>query len=363
MNNSSLFLKKLDWPLLASVALLLVFSFLTFYNLDQASNQFLMRHAVFVPFSILVMLGAAFFDYRIFKNHSTASVLLYTGALILLGLVFAFQEIRGVSAWIVLSSFTIQPVEFAKIAVVILLAKYFSQKHTEVNNPSQIIVSGLYVGIPFVMVLFQPDFGSALVFAVTWVILLFFSGINKRNIFSMIIIGVTLLVIIWFFIFEDYQKARILSFSDPYKDPKGQGYHLIQSKIAIGSGGIFGNIWKGDDAYQIIVPEPYTDFVFTSFSNKFGFVGVVAVISTFAFLMMRLVTIASRFSKDNFSRFFIIGFLGILITHFLVNIGMNLGLLPITGIPLPFLSYGGSHLIAMMTGVGIVQSIVVRSGG
>ena len=359
--TSKAFIRKFDWLLFGSAMAVIFFSFLTFYGLDARSEQFIYRHLISVAVAIGVMFVVSFFDYRVFKNYSSASLIVYVIALALLGLALASGEIRGISAWIVFGQFTFQPVEFAKLAVLILLAKYFSQKHTHVNSGGHILGSAIYAGLPLVMVLLQPDFGSALVFVAVWLAILVFSGINRRHIIAIAIVGVVALAVAWFLVLEDYQKNRILSFSDPQNDPQGQGYHLIQSKTAIGSGGLFGTAFNSGKAYTILVPEAYTDFVFTSFAHKFGFVGVVILIGCLSCFMVRLVNIASHQAQNNFSRFFVIGFLGILLIHITVNIGMNLGLLPITGIPLPFLSYGGSHLIMMMAGLGVVESIKLHS--
>lgn len=339
---------------------MLVLSSLTFYGLDDRSGQFLTRHIILILAAIGIMFLVSFFDYRVFKNYSTASVIIYVVAIILLGLAFASQQIRGISGWIVFNQFTFQPAEFAKLAVLILLAKYFSQKHVEINNVSHIIGSAVYVGLPLAMVFVQPDFGSAVVFGAIWLTILIFSGIDKRKLLSIIMLGVIAITAGWFLVLKDYQKNRILSFSDPTSDPRGQGYHLIQSKIAIGSGGWGGDIFNFNKTYSTTVPEPYTDFIFTSYAHKFGFIGVIILVGLLLVLTTRLINIASHEAQNNFSKFFTIGFLGILMTHFTINIGMNLGLLPITGIPLPFLSYGGSHLITMMAGLGMVQSIKIH---
>src|SRR3989344_1154475 len=349
-------LKNFDWPLFSAVATILALSFITFYGLNSGSSQFISRQAILVGAGMVIMFAVSFFDYRIFKNYSSPSLLIYFLSIVLLAAAFASREIRGVSSWIVLNRFTFQPAEFAKIAILILLAKYFSQRHLEINNVRHILVSGAYVFVPFIMIFTQPDFGSAFVFITIWFTMILFSGINKRHVMALIILATMIASIGWFFVLEDYQKDRVISFANPYDDPKGQGYHLIQSKIAIGSGGIAGNLFSGNKEYDILVPEPYTDFVFTSFANKFGFAGVVILIALFGFIMFRLISIAINV-RNNFAGFFVVGYLSILLAHAVVNMGMNLGLLPITGIPLPFLSYGGSHLIVMLIGLGLVQSI------
>ncbi len=307
------------------------------------------------------MLFVSFFDYRILKNYSAASIAIYLVAIVLLFLAFASREIRGVNAWIVFGGQTFEPSEFAKLAVLILLAKYFSQKHIEIYRTHHILASGVYALLPAGLTLLQPDLGSTIVFVSLWIAMLLFAGIKRKHLLAIIMLGTVLTSFAWFFAFQPYQKDRIVSFINPYLDPRGSGYNTLQSQITFGSGQIFGTFFDEKNTHSpVLVPEPYNDFAFAAFAKRFGFAGIAVLMFLLLFLIFRIGSIASR-TDNNFAKLFSLGFITIIFTHFLINAGMNLGISPITGIPFSFLSYGGSHLVTLMIGLGIIQSIRMRS--
>lgn len=353
-------LRKLDWGLWAMAAGVVVLGVISFWGIGARSSEFIQRQIIFLAIGTAVMVAVSLIDYRIFKNLTAASVSIYILAIVLLFLALASREIRGVSSWIILGGFTFSPSEFAKLAVLLLLAKYFSQKHIEIYNTSHIVASGIYTLLPAVLTLSQPDLGSTIVFAALWLAMLLFSGIKRKHLLTIIMIGTISAAGAWTFALKPYQKGRVLSFINPYLDPRGSGYNLLQSQTAIGSGKIWGTIWNTKKSASVIVPEPYNDFAFAVFAKKFGFVGVTALFALIATLVVRIGSIASR-TNNNFAKLFSLGFATIIFTHLFINAGMNLGLLPITGIPFSFLSYGGSHLITLMIGLGIIQNIRASS--
>ncbi|MEX1063883.1 MAG: FtsW/RodA/SpoVE family cell cycle protein [Candidatus Paceibacterota bacterium] len=354
-------LKKLDWALwLAAIGIVLL-GIAAFSDIGPRSQDFVNRQVVFIIVGTVLMVLASFFDYRILKNYSAASVAIYAIAIILLFITLASAEIRGVNSWIIFRGLTFEPSEFAKLAVLILLAKYFSQKHVEIYRTKHILASGFYVLIPAGLTLLQPDLGSTIVFISLWIAMLLFAGIKRKHLLAIIMIGTVLTSFAWFFVFETYQRNRIISFIDPYLDPRGSGYNTLQSQITFGSGQMFGTFFEEKDTHSpVLVPEPYNDFAFAAFAKRFGFAGVALLLAIFLFLIFRIGSIATR-TNNNFAKLFSLGFITIIFTHFLINAGMNLGISPITGIPFSFLSYGGSHLVTLMIGLGIIQSIRIRS--
>lgn len=338
-----------------------VLGILTFYGLGPRAGSFVLRHGIFIAIGTLLMLAVSLFDYRILKNYTSASMILYFLAIGFLGLALASREIRGVSSWIVFGGFTFEPAEFAKLALLILFAKYFSQKHVEIYSAKHILASGLYMAIPAAMTLIQPDIGSTLIYVALWLGMLLFAGINRKHLLIIIMAGIVLSSLGWFLVLKDYQKTRIISFMNPYLDPKGSGYNTLQSKISFGSGQLVGITFdKNNNGPAALVPEPYNDFAFSAFARKFGFAGVVTLFILLLGLMFRVGSVALK-SQNNFEKLFALGLLTIVFSHVMINAGMNMGMLPITGIPFSFLSYGGSHMLTLMVGLGIIQSIKLKN--
>lgn len=345
------------WAIAAAIVIL---GAISFWEIGARSAEFTQRQISFLVIGTMAMIGVSLIDYRIFKNLAAASVIVYIMAVVLLFAALTSREIRGVSSWIILGGFTFAPSEFAKLAVLLLLAKYFSQKHVEIYNVSHIMASAIYVFLPAILTLSQPDLGSTTVFVILWLSVLIFSGIKRKHLLTIVMIGMIIVAGAWMFALKPYQKDRIVSYINPYIDPRGSGYNLLQSQITIGSGQIWGTFWKTKKPTPITVPEPYNDFAFAAFAKKFGFIGVVFLFIMLIFLVKRMCSIAIR-AGNNFAKLFSLGFATIILAHTFINAGMNLGLLPITGIPFSFLSYGGSHLITLMIGLGIIQNIRVSS--
>lgn len=365
MNYIKNYFKKLDWSLIVLIGILLVFSFINISDVNSKSGALLLRQVFVVSIGFLAMFITAFFDFRYLKSHSGLALIVYLVVVIFLIAVLFFGEVRGISAWInIFSTYSIQPSEFGKLAVLIILAKYFSIRHKEIYDWKHIFISGLYAGIPAGLTFLQPDFGSMTVYIVLWAVLLVTSGIKASHLLTLILMSLASLAFAWFFVFQPYQKNRIISFVNPYADSRGSGYNSIQSQTTLGSGQALGNLGNrllyNDDRLKASVPEPFTDFAFAVFGQKTGFLGILAFMGIFYLILHKLTSIAV-YSENNFMKLYIIGFVAILSVHAIINIGMNLGLMPITGIPMPFLSYGGSHLTMIMIGMGIIQSYKIHS--
>lgn len=359
-------LSRIDWFLITLVAILLILSFINIANINGRSEALLIKQGYVVLIGFIALFATSAIDYRYFKSYSGPAVFVYSLTALFLMAVLFFAEVRGISAWInVFSTYSIQPSEFGKLAVVIILAKYFSSRHKEIYDWKHILVSGLYVALPAGLTFLQPDFGSMTVYLVIWIVILFSSGTKISHLLSLFGVGSLGFAMSWFFIFQPYQKSRIISFVNPYADSRGAGYNSIQSQMTLGSGqfiGAFGNSLLDSEGnkYKITVPEPFTDFAFAVFGHKLGFLGISFFVVVLFVIILRLINIA-RSANNNFIKLFIAGFIAIIFTHAIINMGMNLGLLPITGIPLSFLSYGGSHLTMLMIGLGIIQGYLVHA--
>ena len=352
--------RSFDWPLLLTWLVLNAFGVIAMKG-AEVQTAFWGKQLIFVGIGLVVMILFALFDYRIFRNYSVPVMIFYGGALFLILASLISGSIRGIKAWISFGPLHLEPSELAKLAVVILLAKYFSQKHVEIYRIHHIIASGIYVALPAGLILLQPDLGSAAVAIMIWLGMLLAAGIKRRHLLVIIALGILLAVLAWFYFLAPYQKGRIASFINPYLDPKGEGYSIIQSRIAIGSGGWLGTGWgQGGQARFGFLPEAHTDFAFAALAEQFGWVGSSALLGLIFYLLWRMGKIGFS-ASNNFAKLFTIGLMIFIFSHVLINAGMNLGVLPITGIPFPFISYGGSFLLSTAIGLGLVQSIYRRT--
>ncbi len=353
-------LKKLDWILIISIFLLCLIGLLSIYSSSLGKGSLLnfKKQIIFLVIGFFLMFLLSFFDWRIFQQNPYLVLFLYFLCLLaLLGLFFFAPEIRGVKGWYKIGPVSFDPIEFTKLALIILLAKYFSMRHTEMYKLRHIFLSGFYVSLPAALIFFQPDFGSVLILVALWFGILVISGIKLRHFLILVFCGLLLLVLSWSFLLKDYQKERVRSFVAPQIEPLGMSWSQTQSKIAIGAGGFFGQGFaKGSQTQYGFLSEPNTDFIFAAISEEFGFLGISVLFFLFIVLFWRVMKIALN-SQSNFPRLFVSGLGIVLFAQMFIHIGMNLGLLPVIGISLPLVSYGGSGLIAACIGLGIVQSI------
>ncbi|MBI2062428.1 MAG: rod shape-determining protein RodA [Candidatus Yanofskybacteria bacterium] len=355
-NSIRSYFKEIDFPLFAAIAAISLFSILNMYGIGGLGSIFT-KQIIFVAIGLIVMVLFSFFNYRYLKNYSFPVLLFYFISIFLLFLTFYSRSVRGVNAWIVLGQFTFEPAELAKLMLIVLMAKYFSQRHVHVNQFRHILISGIYYGVPVLVILAQPDLGSAIIFSLIWISILAAVGINKKHLFLLIALATVVSYGSWMFVLKPYQKDRLSAFINPGNDPRGSGYNLIQSKIAIGSGYWFGNgLGKGSQTTLGFLPESHNDFVFAATAEQFGFVGISLVMAVILFIVYRILAIG-RATVSNFGKIFSIGMAAFIFSHALIGASVNIGLMPVTGIPFPFLSYGGSYLISIMTGLGILQSI------
>ena len=360
MRASLTHLRSIDWSIAVPAILLSIVGLVSLYSSSLGLEDFgnFQKQIIFLFAGILLMLGISYFDWRLLRNDPYFLFILWIiGLLALAGLFFLAPEIRGVKSWYKIGNISIDPIEYIKIVLLVLMAKYFSLRHIEMYRIKHILLSGLYFGIPILLIFLQPDLGSASLLAILWVVLLLVSGIKLRHFVVLLIIGVLLFSFGWGVLLQDYQRGRIISFLEPELDPLGIGWSQAQSKIAIGNGGILGQgIGQGTQTQYGFLSEPQTDFIFAAIAEEFGLFGVVLLLTLFLILLYRMFKIGLS-AKSNFPRLFIAGFATLFILQLFVNMGMNLGLLPIIGLSLPLVSYGGSSLLAMYTGLGILLSI------
>ncbi len=360
-NEITLFqkIKNLDYILLISVILLSALSVFVMYSTDGGEILFhtknhLVKLVVFFPLMIFV----AFFNIKFWHNFSYIIYLI----VILLLIYVSFFGIKssGSQRWMDLYLFVLQPSELMKVAIIMCLAKYFHRLKIEnVNSFTSVTIVLSIIIIPVIFVISQPDLGTSILIALSGLIILWLGGMKiKYFIYSFITFLISLPFIISFL--KPYQKLRILTFLDPDRDPLGAGYQIIQSKIAIGSGGLGGKgFLKGTQSYLDFLPEKHTDFIFTLFSEEFGFIGSVGLLILYSIIIFRIVRIGA-ISRSNFARLFCFGYAFAIFIYIVVNLSMVLGLLPIVGSPLPIMSYGGSSMLATMIGFGIVLSAKIN---
>jgi len=316
------------------------------------------KQILFFAIAIFLVILLSFLDLRFLKTNSYLVLSLYFLSLLSLGGLFLLgSEIRGVKGWYKLGAFSFDPMSLAAIILIIVLAKYFSFRHIEIQRIQPIVFSGLYAIIPIGLVLLQPDLGSSISLIAVWLGMVIFSGIKLRHFLILALVFLLIIALCWLFWLKDYQRQRMISFLNPNIDPEGISWNVNQSKIAIGSGGFFGKgIGQGSQTQYGFLPEPQTDFIFSALAEETGALGVVILIFCFLFLFWRIIKKALG-TSNNFSRLFAAGFSFLLISQTFINIGMALGILPVIGLPLPLVSYGGSQLLAFYLGLGILMSL------
>ena len=359
-------LKKIDWVLLLALAPLLIAGLITMKSFGPAASggagdYFFWRQLIWIAAGFIIFLWFSLSDLR-WMFSSLALVVLYLSAVIsLILLLLVGNPTRGAVSWFKLGLFSFDPTEVVKIILILILAKYFSRRHIEIANVKHIVISGFYAVLPAILIFLQPDFGSSLILGAIWFAMTMASGISKKHFFILIASAAAIFAVCWFFILAPYQRLRIYSFLNPYLDPRGSGYHTIQTTIAVGAGGVWGRgIGLGSQSRLEFLPEHRTDFIFAAIGEELGFVGVVFLIIFFTLLIFRIIKMAAA-GNENFIRLYATGFAILLISQFLVHTGMNVGLLPITGVPLPLVSYGGSSLITFFASLGILMSMRAKS--
>ena len=359
-NNFFQKIRDLDYILLFCILILGFISFATMYSTDGGEALFHTKShfSKFIIFLIL-MISISFLNIKFWFSIG------YVTYLIVILMLFWTMNFgvtaSGSQRWIDLYFINIQPSELMKIFIILCLAKFFHRKRLEnVNSFYSVIISLIIIFLPMSLVIIQPDLGTSLLISISGIVVLWFAGLNHKYFFYSFLISVISLPFIISFL-KPYQKLRVLTFLNPDKDPLGAGYQIIQSKIAVGSGGLFGKgFLKGTQSYLEFLPEKHTDFIFTLFSEEFGFVGSVILLSLYAAIIYRIIKIGS-ISRSYFAKLFCYSFGTSIFVYIIINMSMVLGLLPIVGSPLPIMSYGGSSMLATMIGLGIVMSAKVHN--
>lgn len=362
-----------DWLLFGAIFLISIAglftmkSFLPLHDTNLgygiAKDYLFYKQIIWIIVSTVALFFASLIDWRFLRKSGPIFLLFSLCCVVLLFLFVLGSTFKGSKSWFDFGTFAFQPVDFVKIVLVLLLAKYFSRRHIEIANVKHILISGFYAFVLFLLVFLQPDFGSAIIIFFVWFAMVLFSGISKKHLMLVFLIMVLSFGGLWFYVFKDYQKQRIITFINPLTDISGAGYNAYQSTIAVGSGEILGKgVGLGSQSKLKFLPEYETDFIFAAFSEEWGFVGGVILFILYGVVFWRIIDIAKK-GSTNFEILYGLGLASIFLSHFIIHVGMNVGLLPVTGVPMPFMSYGGSHLLSEFLGVGILigQSAYARA--
>ena len=351
--------KRIDWLLVIFIIPIIVAGLVTMKSFATLENggDFFSKQIIWVFFSFAIFFIFSFIDFRFLKRTDILVFLFLFVSFLLLVLMVLGNISHGAKSWFNLGLFFFQPVDIMKLVLVLVLAKYFSRRHVEIRDIKHIFISFFYALIPLILVLLQPDFGSAMIIFFIWLGMVFVSGISKVHLFAVFATGLLIFATFWFFVFAPYQKARIYNFINPLTDIHKTGYNVFQSTIAVGSGQLLGKgLGFGTQSRLKFLPVPQSDFIFAAYAEEWGFVGSVLILLFYSLVIWRILYFASL-GASNFEILFGIGIAIFFMSHILINIGMNLGLLPVTGIPLPFMSYGGSHLLTEFIGLGILMGM------
>ncbi len=347
----------IDWILFLATMPLLAAGLISMRSFGGESDYYFTRQLFWIGISFFVFFAFSLVDWRFLRKSELLAGFFVLMSFFLAALLVLGQTVKGAASWFDFGLFSVEPVDPLKIVVILILAKYFSRRHIEIANIRHIILPSLYVFIPAFLVFLQPDFGSSIIIFLIWLGMMLVSGINKKHLLAIFLIVIVALASAWFFVFKPYQKARILTFVDPARDTRGAGYNALQSMIAVGSGRFFGKgIGFGSQSRLEFLPEHQTDFVFAAFAEEWGFVGTLFIFLFYGIIIWRIFRIAAL-GRSNFESLYGIGAAIFLIAHFFVNVGMNIGIMPITGTTLPFLSYGGSHMLTVYAALGILMGM------
>lgn len=347
---------SIDWVFLACLLPILLAGLVTMSSFVGDTSYF-SHQIIFLCIGLIIFFVFSFIDFR-FLRRADVLVTIFLILLSMLVLVLLFgRQINGARSWFDLGAFSFQPSDMMKLGLILVLAKYFSRRHVEIRNIKHIFISAAYAIVPFGLILIQPDFGSAMIIFLIWFGMALVSGISKKHLLLVFISGVAVFFVFWNFVFAPYQKARIVNFFNPMADIRGSGYNVYQSVIAVGSGQLLGKgVGFGTQSRLSFLPEYQTDFIFAAFAEEWGFLGVLILFVMIGLTLWRVLFIATH-GSTNFEILFGLGLAIYFASHMIINIGMNLGVMPVTGITMPFMSYGGSHIITEFVGLGILMGM------
>ena len=356
-------LKRMDFTLIGATAAIIVMSLIIIGSATHINTAggdhywFVQKQGAFVILNVLFAIFLMNFDYKALQSYGK-NLYIFNAVMLLLVMLIG-QTALGAQRWIQLGPITLQPSEFSKIIMIIALAAVLEDRVGKLNTLNDILPVVAYVALPFFLVLKQPDLGTSLVFIAILLGMLFVAGVNLRILTAFFAAGVAMSPLLWLFL-KDYQKMRLKVFLDPSVDPLGSGYHIIQSKIAIGSGLIFGKgLFGGTQSQLNFLPENHTDFIFAVVGEELGFVGAAILLALYLVVLWRGVKIAQE-ASDTFGQLLAVGITSMLAFHVLVNVGMTTGIMPVTGIPLPLMSYGVSSLTTNLIAITILLNIHMR---
>ena len=353
--------RQVDWGILLPVFLLGIIGIVAIYSAAASETPFLQRklcikQAVWFSGGLMMIIFSLFFNYK--RLFSWADGIYIVSLLLLLGVLFFGREAGGARRWLPVGPVAVQPSELVKITLVIMLAKYYSQKSVmDGLTLRYLMVPIALTAVPFVLIWFQPDLGTGMLLVLIAALITGFIKVRRRTV---LLFGVAMLVagpLLWVFLLKPYQKQRVLTLLNPDRDPLGAGYHIIQSKIAIGSGMLFGKGYmKGTQNALAFLPEQHTDFIFSVLSEEWGLVGAGLVMLLYFFIIVWGISIAYK-CKDPFGIILAVGVTGVIFWQVAINIGMVMGLLPVVGVPLPLISYGGSSVLTFMMCIAILMNV------
>ena len=353
----------MDFTLIAATAAILVMSLVIIgsaTHINTPSDErywFVQRQGIFAILNVAVAIFLMNFDYKILQAYGNKMYIF--NLIMLVAVMVVGQSALGAQRWIQLGPISLQPSEFSKLIMIVSLAGMLEERVGKLNNLHDLLPVAAYVGVPFLLVMKQPDLGTSLVFMAIFFGMIFVCGVNLRLLGGIFGVGLACMPILWHFL-KDYQKMRIMVFMDPNVDPLGSGYHIIQSKIAIGSGMLFGKgLFGGTQSQLNFLPENHTDFIFAVVGEELGFIGAAFLLLLYLVVLWRGIKIA-RDASDMFGRLLAVGITSMLAFHVLVNVGMTTGIMPVTGIPLPFRSYGVSSLTTNILSIAILLNIHMR---
>lgn len=355
--------ENFDIPLVIAILALAIIGILVVHSASIGytqvpRNHYLKMQIIWVVVGLIIMAIVMVFDYRDFGGV----IYLIYGAniVLLLSVIFLGDERLGAQRWIQLGPFGLQPSEFAKSAVIITLGYLLSREHIKIESLFDLIVPGIHVAVPMLLIFMQPDLGTSLVFIAITFAMLFIAGLKWKQIAILGTVGVAGAIFAFQYILKDYQKVRLIVFRDPYQYYLGPGFQIIQSKIAVGSGRLFGNGYlAGTQSEYRFLPEAHTDFVFSVIGEEFGLLGSTVVLLLFLFVIYRILHIGMQ-SSDSYGTYICVGVATLLAFQVLVNVGMTLSIMPVTGLPLPFITYGGSTTMSTMIAMGLVLNVGLR---
>ncbi len=352
-------IRNMDWKLNSAVLVLTAASLAELASIDMG---LFWKQLLFVGIGMALMLAITRFDWRSFVNYRGVIMGIYAIILALLALTLAVApKINGHRSWIKLGGFQLQASVFAGVALIIVLASFFRKGHRSIARISTLLHSFAYVAVPAGLIYLQGDLASALLMFSIWFGFVLVSGIRWRHLLVLLLVAAIVGGLGWGFFLKSYQKERILGLFNPTRDVLGINYHVIQAKIAIGSGGLFGKGFRQGTQVQLgFLPEAQTDFIFSAISEEWGLLAAFAVIGAFFAVIIRIIKIGLD-EQNSFNQFVCLGSVIFFLASFAFNSGSNVGLLPVMGVPFPFLSYGGSHILAEFMLLGMIQSIKLRN--